>query len=257
VGDSHPYGAGVDATEAYPAQLQRFLDERAPGVWSVLNLGVPGMTTAHVVRALPEQLARLRPDVVVVWAGVNDIWRYDREGDESAGRLQALLARSRVVRLFRVALHERRIEGVRDRAGQLIGDRDYSEFDGGRLAVDVGGRREVAALRGRHSDDGAVALTRGRYLQMIMTTRAHGVRLMLVTYPQRQRIFAQFSDVVRELAATARVPFVDGTAAMERLPPAERRYVYKAHPGPEIYREIARDLAALLAEDATAAAAAG
>ena len=70
VGDSHTYGAGEPEQDSYPAQLQGFLDERAPGRYAVLNLGVPGMNTAQVLRRLPVLVARFDPDLVVVWAGV-------------------------------------------------------------------------------------------------------------------------------------------------------------------------------------------
>src|SRR6185369_5057968 len=48
VGDSHTYGAMVAPEDSYPGQLQRLLDAEAPGSWSVVNLGVPGMNTSEV-----------------------------------------------------------------------------------------------------------------------------------------------------------------------------------------------------------------
>jgi len=38
VGDSHTYGVMVEEAEAYPARLDRFLDEQVPGRFAVVNL---------------------------------------------------------------------------------------------------------------------------------------------------------------------------------------------------------------------------
>jgi hypothetical protein len=134
VGDSHTFGAGVEPEESYPAQLQALLDERAAGRFSLVNLGVPGMSTTQVRNRLPLQVARYRPDVVIVWAGVNDYWNTgETPGDGSLGRLEALAIRSRLYRLVRVWLHDRALERAP-------------------------GRREAGGFPRRWSTSGAVAI---------------------------------------------------------------------------------------------------
>jgi lysophospholipase L1-like esterase len=65
IGDSLTAGTGATAEEAYPAALGRRLG------LEILNLGVPGSTTADGLEQLPETL-RLRPRVVLLCLGGND-----------------------------------------------------------------------------------------------------------------------------------------------------------------------------------------
>ena len=57
IGDSHTFGPAVEPGEAYPGQLQRILDERAPGVYSVINVGIPGTNTTQNLNRLRQALA--------------------------------------------------------------------------------------------------------------------------------------------------------------------------------------------------------
>jgi len=113
VGDSHTYGGGVEREESYPAQLQRALDDRLPGVYSVMNLGLPGMSSTQLRNRLPIWVQRYRLDVLIVWVGVNDAWNRAERGDEvtdAMARLDAWLSHSRLYRLVRVRLHDRNLE---------------------------------------------------------------------------------------------------------------------------------------------------
>ena len=83
VGDSHTYGGSVDPSDTYPAQLQKFLNQEAPGVYSVLNVGIPGMNTAQVLNRLPVNLARWQPDILILWCGVNNTWNNTERYTES------------------------------------------------------------------------------------------------------------------------------------------------------------------------------
>jgi acyl-CoA thioesterase-1 len=69
-GDSLTAGLGVAAEDAYPAQLQRRLDEK--GIrYRVINAGVSGDTTAGGVRRV-EWVLKSRPDIVLLELGAND-----------------------------------------------------------------------------------------------------------------------------------------------------------------------------------------
>ncbi len=69
--------AGRTNEETYPAELERMLRERQPGLAvEVLNLGVSGVTTEHWLARLDRVLA-FEPDVIVQYQGINDIaWRH-------------------------------------------------------------------------------------------------------------------------------------------------------------------------------------
>jgi lysophospholipase L1-like esterase len=69
--------AGRTNEETYPAELERMLRKRHPGLAvEVLNLGVSGVTTEHWLARIDRVLA-LDPDVIVQYQGINDIaWRH-------------------------------------------------------------------------------------------------------------------------------------------------------------------------------------
>ena len=106
VGDSHTYGTSVPPEGSYPAQLQAYLNRVDPeGRYTVINRGAPGMNSAQAAHLLPWLLHRYDPDVVVVWAGINDAWnRDDPEGGEAG--LESLLGWSRLYRLLVVLVAE-------------------------------------------------------------------------------------------------------------------------------------------------------
>jgi lysophospholipase L1-like esterase len=83
LGDSNVFGIFTEAAESYPAELERLLAARGEPGARVLNLGVPGTSTLHVVRDLPRVIDEWRPDAVLVTAGVNNAWTW--VGDATTG----------------------------------------------------------------------------------------------------------------------------------------------------------------------------
>ena len=69
-GDSLTAGHGVAAEQAYPAQLQRRLDEQSLR-YRVVNAGVSGDTTAGGLRRV-DWVLKSRPDFVILELGAND-----------------------------------------------------------------------------------------------------------------------------------------------------------------------------------------
>ena len=69
-GDSLTAGLGVAAEEAYPARLQRRLDEQGLR-YRVINAGVSGDTTAGGLRRV-DWVLKSRPDLVILELGGND-----------------------------------------------------------------------------------------------------------------------------------------------------------------------------------------
>jgi lysophospholipase L1-like esterase len=76
VGDSCTWGWGVPQEEAYPAVLQRLLDERyGPGRYQVLNAGFPANTSYDGLVYLRESGLALKPTIVISGYGFNDMFR--------------------------------------------------------------------------------------------------------------------------------------------------------------------------------------
>ncbi len=113
VGDSFTYGLGAASREAsYPARLAQRLEQAAPRRYAVLNRGVPGASSADLLRRLDEHLRTHAPHTVCVLIGYNDPTSLDPEvtvaearstGDAPAGfewrwRTKALI--QRIVRHF-------------------------------------------------------------------------------------------------------------------------------------------------------------
>jgi lysophospholipase L1-like esterase len=76
VGDSVTVGSGVEEYEAYPARLERRLNELQPGkplTYEVLNLGVPGANIGVSARRLTGTVPRFDPDLIVYGWTVNDV----------------------------------------------------------------------------------------------------------------------------------------------------------------------------------------
>ncbi len=69
-GDSITAGYGVDPDEAYPAVIQRKIDETGRP-WRVVNAGLSGETTAGGLRRL-DWILRQRVDIFVIELGGND-----------------------------------------------------------------------------------------------------------------------------------------------------------------------------------------
>lgn len=70
MGDSLTFGWGVGDGEAYPSLLQQGLGAR------VINLAVPGYTSWQGLKVLHEQALPLKPRLVTVSYGVNDVSKF-------------------------------------------------------------------------------------------------------------------------------------------------------------------------------------
>ena len=69
LGDSYTIGTSVTAAESWPSQLV----ERVPQLDLVGNIAVNGYTSDDMIKEEMPQLDRLRPELVTVLIGVNDV----------------------------------------------------------------------------------------------------------------------------------------------------------------------------------------
>lgn len=69
LGDSYTIGTGVTESERWPTQLAA----RIGGIELVSNLGVDGYTSADLITDQLSRLDELRPELVTVLIGVNDV----------------------------------------------------------------------------------------------------------------------------------------------------------------------------------------
>jgi lysophospholipase L1-like esterase len=107
LGDSYTIGTGVQPAERWPERLAEALGRVEPTLELVANLGVNGYTSDDLIRAELSALAGLRPDIVSVLIGVNDVVRgvapaaYEANLERILGTLLARLAPDRI---FTVAI---------------------------------------------------------------------------------------------------------------------------------------------------------
>ncbi|ACM18933.1 SGNH-hydrolase lipoprotein, lysophospholipase L1-like subgroup [Geotalea daltonii FRC-32] len=83
-GDSITYGTGAASGESYPAMLEQLTGRK------VVNGGVPGEVTAEGVQRLPGLLEQVKPAMVIICEGGNDMLRHASHG-EIAANLRAMV----------------------------------------------------------------------------------------------------------------------------------------------------------------------
>lgn len=253
VGDSHTYGALVEPSEAYPAQLQAFLDEQAVGEFSVLNLGVPGMNTAQVRSRLPVQVSRYRPDLVVVWAGINDLWNRASDGAVGTGwtSLDVLASHSRLYRFAQVLVHDLTLDrDVTAHATELARHDVQTDGEGvdTLFTIRAGGRVEQLRHEGgdQRTNEELQASVERNYEALILWTKEAGVKLLFITYPVHFAGFAAANRGILAVASRHGIPVLESRLVLARIPPEQRTLLWGAHPRAPVYREIARDLVPLV-----------
>ncbi len=98
-GDSITYGTGASAEESYPEVLAQLIGRR------VVGAGVPGEVTATSVQRLPELLDEVRPKILLLCLGGNDMLRRVASAAiESNLRTMVSMARDRGVAVVMIAV---------------------------------------------------------------------------------------------------------------------------------------------------------
>lgn len=84
-GDSLTFGTGAAEGEDYPSVLAQLTG------YCVVNAGVPGEITAQGLQRLPEVLAEVRPDLVILCHGGNDVLQR-RSAEELESNVRAMIS---------------------------------------------------------------------------------------------------------------------------------------------------------------------
>lgn len=252
LGDSHTYGGTVRPDETYPAQLQRFLDEARPGVYSVLNLGIPGLNTPQLRRRFAVNLARWDPDDVVVWCGANNAWNAaGRTGGGLARRIDAIALHLKLYKLARVLWNDRTLAFEAEKL--LSAQRHEPEpIDLRTYRAPLFGQVRIEERSEEKVDRDALDEATSDFAAMVRMAHAAGARILLITYPLDFDRFRVANEAARRVARELGAEVVEGKAGHERVPGEENRYTWALHPSAPVYREIARDVAARLLAPADA-----
>jgi lysophospholipase L1-like esterase len=121
--------------------LERMLSARHPErAFEVMNLGRAGVNSAWVANRLQANLLAYRPQLVIVWVGVNDLWNTLETESWAISdpwlRLQRLLLRSKVYRLLTVIRSTGANDDARERRGPPISGEQLAAVQKG-LAFDL------------------------------------------------------------------------------------------------------------------------
>jgi lysophospholipase L1-like esterase len=237
MGDSCTFGGA----RPYPEILQEILDRRhGPGKFEVLNAGVIGYTALHGLEWLERELLELRPDVVTVYFGWNDLWREKdsairdwfrrrlEDGDEP-------LLRSRLL-------------DASERLAALAKNRFWPE----RAPI------QIPPERYRRILERFVELGRERGFRTVLVTAPSGFRDdetpqwlvergFVAPGDSAPRLRRQYNEIVAEVARASGVPLADCAAAFERAgAPSffDRPDEDPIHPNDRGYTLIAETIAA-------------
>jgi lysophospholipase L1-like esterase len=201
VGDSHTYGTAIPRDQAYPAQLEGYLNRVDPdGAYAVINRGVPGMNAAQVAHVLPSWLRQYRPDLVVVWAGANNAWNREDPGRirSSVPRQSALgraMAHSLVYRFWRnLRVHSR-----------LVAASDDAERFMNEILADSNPWLGTERL----SDPDLVAVTTTDLEHIAETLADSGREWILAAYPQSYPKITLHRQVATAIARRYGIEIVD------------------------------------------------
>ncbi len=200
VGDSHTYGLPLPPEESYPALLEARLSERHPAsVFQVVNLGIPGMNSGYLANRLERQMLQLRPQLVLVWVGINNQWNV-AESEDGGGALGRLLLHSRLYRLARIAWYTS--TGYQYDPEQHGGWFEGEQPPSARRPPDEAQTRELAP-----------GLTRD-LTRIVETVRSLDTPVVFLTYPMRKQ--RPLNRVIERAGFEAGVPVLDAVRDFER-----------------------------------------
>jgi hypothetical protein len=226
VGDSNTFGIHLDASASYPGRLQSYLDRAAAQPWRVVNLGYPGQNTAQIRGRLARNLEVYRPEIMCLWAGVNNSWSpamrhlWDQPDSESTpATLESLVQQARLFKLARmvVAARERTALPARKRKSRP-GQGDVPGLDGAQRGEGLGEVESVApGGKPRFPAEEIIRHTEIDLARILTICRAHGVQLVIADYPLDVPPVDVVNPVLERFAELNAVPLVPLHARMAPL----------------------------------------
>jgi lysophospholipase L1-like esterase len=249
LGDSHTYGIRSEEEESYPGRLQTLLDRRAPGVWEVVNLGLPGTNSSQLVLQFPDSNERYRPTMSIVMVGINNTWNLRGIDDTRKPPPWRWSEGLRIVRLFRVlragapAPAPRQSRPLVTRV--LSADRSvirHLDTETGEFLIE----HHVRRLDARLDPSASAALLRRDLERLKALHDAAGVELVLLTYAAPITANEALNGVMRRLARRHGLRLVDVCPRFKELLDGgavhSDYFLWKndGHPTAEGYAEIAR-----------------
>jgi len=225
VGDSHTYGAPLPEQDAYPAQLQDALEERYPDrEWNVINLGFPGTNSSFSANRLEDQLLQIKPHIVMVSAGANNLWNKldsgTRTADQQVSALQRVLLNIKLYRLLTIASSVRQkeryqaptYEGPEGEGSRWFTEKKRKEIH---LALTQELKRNPAGTKKTNVIDAAyVDGLRIDMKRIKQLTSDAGVPLIWFNYPWRH--VRQVIDTIDQLSEELDITVVRGQLDFER-----------------------------------------
>lgn len=238
LGDSHTFGLPLPAEESYPAQLEAALRRHHPEFeFQVVNLGIPGANSSFVANRLERQMFQLRPDLVIVWVGVNNIWnvaetrawqRPDRWLPLRQALLNAKLFRFASILWFSATGHQ---YDPAERGGWFDGERRPSGHLG----------------KGKRLKDPSGSLAPD-LRRMVELARSLETPMIFVTYPLAGA--EEINRTIRVTGGQLGVAVIDSSASLERafraghLRPELIDERSGPHPSALLYRYLVEDMLA-------------
>ena len=246
LGDSYTFGAYVDDSETWPAQLETVLREKHPDQSiEVINGGISGFTIVDELAFVKEQGLRLSPDVVVLGFVLNDLADLTRRvssremlrlsSEENSrlpfGPVKARLRQTAIYNaLFLMKAWARKTTG---------NDPTLQEVD-------------IRHLLKASYDDRTLELFdryRGHLTELKSVLDAKGIPLVLMIFPYWEQVSQNATDEAqRRLTVMARelgIPTVDLLASYRKFDSKGRKFFHMPwdhHPSARGYRRAAREL---------------
>ncbi len=256
VGDSHTYGAPLPEAESYPAQLQAMLQEHYPShEFRVVNLGVPGVNSTFVAARVERQLLQIRPRLLLVSAGRNNLWNdlWASQAKTSGwDALRRLLLHIKLFRLAAVATETVTYMPAEKSGGRwqhpdrdVVGEELTSKF------MEQWGPNAGSSIRPSNEQ---IKETLEHDMKLVVdTARTLGIPVMWYKYPALGARPELVSDIIEANAEKLGVPVIDAAKAMSRAladgyKPTEL-FVNAAGPHPTgiLYGYIVEDMLPLVA----------
>jgi lysophospholipase L1-like esterase len=251
VGDSCTFGGGDD-THTYAVMLQRRLAARAaPGRrYEVVNGGISGLDSELVLNRLRAIGPGLDPEVVTIYAGWNDLMKFDPLGQSDAAGVASTASRlldelwlakgMRKLLFFHVRPRVRPPRtGPESRTGAFAEFRPtYYEDNLRAILADVralGAKPVLTTLPTVVTEEMTLEEIRAANVVFPYFRAGYGVGDFL-------DLLAGYNRAIRRIATEEQVPLADLESAFARLPDRKPYFYDTMHTSPDGMDLIARDL---------------